>query len=129
MPSPAALMAKDFDNVIARCREVLPLVDAIEAAPAKLVALQSEVARIGAETNHLRQTLASEKSAWLEEWKSLKAEGERHRLEHELDEKEWLAKLDAARASLLAVQNKVGKEHAKLEKIVKEIRRLQRSAH
>jgi hypothetical protein len=129
MMNPTAILANDISNVISCASAVLPLVPQIEGAKSKLDGLQTELATITAQITTARSALLDEKSAWLELRRQWRDESDRDDSGRRSAEADLLARLDEAKASLVAVQNKIGKEHIKLEKIVKEIRRLQRAAH
>jgi hypothetical protein len=115
-----------IDNAILRCREAAAVADAISAAPAQVEALRIELVRLNSETNHLRQTLAAEKSAWLEEWKRLREEGDLASGDRRRAEEELLAKVAEAKATLVGVQNAINATHLKLEKIASLFRKLER---
>jgi chromosome segregation ATPase len=126
MPSPAALMAKDLDHAVACARAVLPLADDITSAKSKLDALQSELTRTEAEVHRLREVFASEKSAWLEEWKKLREEGDLASGGRRLAEEELLAKLEEAKSELLRLQNAIASTSKRVEKIGAAFRKLDR---
>jgi chromosome segregation ATPase len=122
----ASAFSKHLDLAILRSREALAVVDQIEAAPAKVAELQIELGRAVVEVRHLQSVFATEKAAWAEERLRWKAEGDRDWGDRQRAEAELLAKLDEAKAELLALQNKISSVRQRLEKLATLFRKLDR---
>ena len=123
MPSAMSLA---FENVLARCREVLPLADAMEQTPAQVAELRAQLSRTVADANQLREVFASERASWQIEWRSLKDRSDHDYLDRR-QELEGLAEWEEqTRAELRELQDKIGAERKNFEKLVGECRRLER---
>jgi hypothetical protein len=117
-PFPAKL-----DNLISRARAVALVVDHIDAVPAQLPPLQSELARITAEIARLKSVIQSETTA---------AETERRTGivadpvgPSDLDR--LTAMIEAKRAEAVRLQNEVAAEHKRCEAIAREYQKLSKA--
>ena len=115
-----------FDNAILRSREALAVADQIEQAPVRVKALRIELAALSSEIISLRTALSSEKSAWQSEWTRMQALREQSAGNLAQEEAAHTAELDAAKATLVAIQNRIGAVRLRVEKIAELFRKLDR---
>jgi hypothetical protein len=116
-PFPAKL-----ENLIARARAVSLIVDHIDAVPAQLPPLQSELARIMGEISRVKQVILSEKTAWETE----RSTGTAPEPVGPSDLDRLSADLEAKRAEARRLQGEVAAEHLRCEKLAKDVTKLEK---
>jgi chromosome segregation ATPase len=115
-----------LDNVLSSARAVALLADGLMAAPEQVAHLRSVLASVEAQINLVRQSLALERAAF-DDWRRQATDADDfEQTRRELEERDLATQLEEQRGELVRLQNQIASKGRELERIVKDLRKLER---
>jgi chromosome segregation ATPase len=121
-----AVVPAKLSAVLDACRAAAFMADDLEAAPAQVARLREELDGVNSQINLVRQSLASERAVFDAWRRQATDESDLSATSRDLEQRDLAAVLADRRAVLVRVQNQIAAEGRELERIVREIRRLER---